>query len=76
MRTMVAMVTLDKSTIPNPMINQTITESIRAESIRVEWTPHHVVFHLYNGNVEDMNLVAYRAEHVIEVYTEYEEDQD
>jgi len=59
---------------PSSIIKQTITEEIRSQSINVEFTPTHVVFKLYNGNI-----FAFESNMVISVFVSeeiYPEDHE
>jgi hypothetical protein len=49
----------------SPMLQQeNRREELRANSITVEWTPHHVVFNLVTSGQQQ---IAFRAEDVIRV---------
>lgn len=64
-----AIVTLIRDNVTSPMMTNTYNESVRG-IVDIIYQPHHIVFIL-----EDGCECAYKAEHIEEFATFYEEDQ-
>jgi hypothetical protein len=63
-----AQVTLIRDGEVSAIVNRTYAEDVSGFE-RIEWTPHHVVFHMPDGA-----MFAYKADRIYEIVTYNEEE--